>query len=359
MDDTTASPRPENLVSDFRLRMYMAFGFVTILFLLPYSINHFVQGRFVMALLTLTIVVLAGANALWILRHKRQLVPFAYFYTVIQATLVAGLFLQGSTILFWCYPSAFIILSIAEQRSARIMLCISIALMIPAALYAISVDIVARFAITYIMVCYLGDVVVHLLDSVHAQQTRLATTDPLTGAYNCRHMLTCLANAAESCRRGMGTASLIAIDIDHFKNVNDSFGHASGDEALQGLVNTLLRRKRRLDEVFRTGGEEFIVLAHNIQADQAVIFAESLRIYVEQASILDEQPITVSMGVASYEKDEAIEDWIRRADLNLYEAKARGRNRVWPAPTAPPTASFQSALSAPSSDYELKDVMGI
>lgn len=321
---------PDNLVANFRLKFEMYFGFATIFFLFPYSANHLIQGRYAMALLTLAIVILSAVNALLIRRRKKTLLPFAYFYVVILATLVAGLFLQGSTIVFWYYPFAFIVLSIATHKHARIMLLLSAALLIPSAFYAIDLPFAVRFAVTYTMVCILGDIVVGLLDKVQAQQVKLVITDPLTGAYNRRSMLSRLGEAAESCRRGIGSASLIAIDIDNFKKINDSLGHEAGDTALKGLVTTLLQRKRKLDEVFRTGGEEFIVLAHNIEPGQSIPFAESLRAAVEHSEILTGQPITVSIGVVDYANDENIDNWIRRADQNLYEAKARGRNCVWP-----------------------------
>ena len=138
----------------------------------------------------------------------------------------------------------------------------------------------------------------------------------------------------------MGTASLIALDVDHFKSINDSLGHEAGDQALKGLVDTLLHRKRKLDEVFRTGGEEFVILTHDIEAGQATAFAESLRLHVEQANILDGQTMTVSIGVADYENNESIEAWIRRTDVNLYQAKGQGRNCVWP------TLTFKSELKS-------------
>ncbi|MEH6543932.1 MAG: GGDEF domain-containing protein [Porticoccaceae bacterium] len=333
MGDASVPQQPDDLITGFRLRMYMIFGFVTVLFVSPFTVNHFLQGRIAMALLTFSILIVAGANTLWILRHKRQLVPLVLFFPVMQATLIAGLFLQGVTIVFWFFPSALIILSIAERHHARMMIIISVILLIPAAFYALSMEFAVRFVVSYIMVAYLGDVIVRLLDSVQEQQARLATTDPLTGAYNRRHMMACVADAAEACRRGMGTASLIALDVDHFKSINDSLGHEAGDKALKGLVDTLLQRKRKLDEVFRTGGEEFVILTHDIEAGQATAFAESLRLHVEQANILDGQTMTVSIGVADYENNESIEAWIRRADVNLYQAKERGRNCVWPAPT--------------------------
>ncbi len=331
----------DDLITNFRLNFEMYFGFATFLLLFPYVINHLLQSRFMMAATTFSIVLLSSLNSISIFRRRTKIFPFAYFFVLILTTLAIGLVLQGATIIYWYYPFAFIVLSIAEHRQARIMLALSILVFVPAVFYSADTGIAARFSVTYIMVCIFGDIVVRLLDKAQAQQALLTLTDPLTGAFNRRSFLNTLGDAAESCRRGIGTASLIAIDIDHFKKINDTLGHKAGDDALKGVVNALLKRKRKLDKVFRTGGEEFIVLAHNIEPGESIAFADSLRVAVEQADILDGQVITISIGVVDYSTELSIDDWIRQTDANLYEAKRRGRNRVWP-----PYFSRESILSA-------------
>ncbi len=320
----------DDLIANFRLNFEMYFGLATFLLLFPYVINHLLQGRFMMSALTFAIVLLSSGNTLSIYYRRVQVFPFAYFFTLILTTLAAGLVLQGETIIYWYYPFAFIILSIAEHRQARVMLGLSIFVFVPAVFYSVDTGIAARFTVTYLMVCLLGDTVVHLLDKAQAQQAQLTLTDPLTGALNRRSFLTTLGDAAESCRRGIGTASLVAIDIDHFKKINDSLGHKAGDDALKAIVEALLLRKRKLDKVFRTGGEEFVILAHNIEPGESIAFADSLRVAVEEADILAKKVVTISIGVADYDSEQSIDEWIRQADANLYEAKRRGRNRVWP-----------------------------
>ena len=320
----------ENLVASFRLQFNLYFGLATLILLSPYAVNHFIAGRVAMALFTSLIVLITAVNTVTIYRHKRQPIPFAYLYALIMVTLVAGLFLQGESIIYWYYPFAFIVLSSVEHRQARIMLFVSFALLVPTAFYTIDPPIAARFAATYLMVCVLGDVVVALLDRVQKQQAALAITDPLTGALNRRSMLTHIENAAESCRRGLGTASLLTIDIDNFKHINDTFGHHAGDDALKAVVDTIIQRKRKLDNLFRTGGEEFTMLARDLDKEGSIAFADSLRAAVEQSDILDGEPVTVSIGVANFEQNESIDDWIRRADDHMYLAKRHGRNCISP-----------------------------
>jgi diguanylate cyclase (GGDEF)-like protein len=210
------------------------------------------------------------------------------------------------------------------------MLLLSIVILVPVAFYTTDTATAARFAATYFMVCVLGDVVVRLMDEAHQQQALLTITDPLTGALNRRSMIYQLKDAAAGCRRGLGTAALLTIDIDHFKNINDTYGHQVGDDTLKAVVGALTQRKRELDKLFRTGGEEFIMLIRNLDKKGSIAFAESLRAAVEQTDITHGQRVTVSIGVADYILDESVDDWIRRADDQMYLAKRHGRNRVSP-----------------------------
>ena len=334
-DDVSVAPGANrSSVIEFGHRVYMMLGIATAPFLLPFSVNSFVQDRPILGISTLVVVTLLVANAFSIRRRGRILVPLVFLYMLIVSTFLWGFATIGAVVAFWCYPAALVVLFVAERRQARAMIGIGIVLLVPGAFLWMSTEFATRFAITYVMACYFGDLVVKLLNDLQAQLTGLAITDPLTGAYNRRHLQTCAANAIEQNQRGLGSVSLIAIDVDHFKNINDSRGHEAGDNVLKGLVQELHQRKRKLDAVFRIGGEEFMVLAYNIAPGQAGIFAESLRVHVEQAELLDGQPVTVSLGVAAYEEGEDIESWSRRADANLYEAKQHGRNRVWPTPEA-------------------------
>ncbi|OUS13278.1 hypothetical protein A9Q89_03405 [Gammaproteobacteria bacterium 53_120_T64] len=336
-----------SLIANFRLNFEMYFGLLTLLVISPFVINHFLQHRFTMAALTCLIVLLAACNSMSIYRHQEKSLSFGYFFALILITLSLGLFLQGPDIIYWCYPFALIVLSIAEHRQARVMLALSLMVFLPTSFYALDTSVAARFLTAYFMVCLFGDIVVKLLDQAQEQQTHLAITDPLTGAYNRRSFLPRLEDAAESCRRGIGSASLIAIDIDHFKKINDTLGHHAGDKALKALVDTLLWRKRKLDAIFRTGGEEFFVLAHDIEPGESIAFADGLRMAVQEATLLQGQTLTISVGVADYSKGQSIDGWIQQADINLYEAKRRGRNRVWP-PYFKPTAVHSMKLMPPS-----------
>jgi len=172
------------------------------------------------------------------------------------------------------------------------------------------------------------NVVLNVIGDLQGALVEQATTDPLTGAYNRRYMGQQLAQVSVTTRDPKATNALLAIDLDFFKQVNDVHGHAVGDMALKATVHCIGGRIRRGDMLFRTGGEEFVVLLPRTSAEDALRVAEDLRQRMEQAQILPQQTLTVSIGVAMQKVAQAPEDWVQTADKALSEAKHQGRNRV-------------------------------
>ncbi|RZJ15573.1 MAG: GGDEF domain-containing protein [Acidovorax sp.] len=156
-----------------------------------------------------------------------------------------------------------------------------------------------------------------------------ARTDVLTGLLNRRGFETQMAFALALARRGARPLSLITVDVDHFKRVNDTFGHEAGDEVLRRLARTLEIRLRNSDVVARLGGEEFVALLPDTDLTGARAIAESLVVAMAEQQDPVVGQITVSAGVASVRgPEDTSASVLRRADAALYEAKGQGRNRV-------------------------------
>ena len=157
---------------------------------------------------------------------------------------------------------------------------------------------------------------------------KLSITDGLTGLYNRLRIDELLENAIYSARRYSRIFSVIMIDIDHFKNINDSYGHLAGDEALRRLADIFRKRLRKSDFAGRWGGEEFVVVSEDTDEDSGVSLAEKLREETAAADFGEAGDISISVGVTSFRTDDDRDSLIRRVDAALYKAKARGRNRV-------------------------------
>lgn len=186
-------------------------------------------------------------------------------------------------------------------------------------------------------VLYLADVAWEILETRQAQEDlkranelleNQARIDFLTGIYNRRMFDTLLTSEMGSACRHKAELSLIILDIDHFKQVNDNHGHAIGDKMLKGMAELVEQRLRSYDIFCRWGGEEFVILCPKTEAAKAALLADLLRSLIEAKNFGDGLKATASFGVTQYRQDEMAEDFISRADDALYMAKRNGRNRV-------------------------------
>ncbi|MBF8250824.1 MAG: Diguanylate cyclase [Deltaproteobacteria bacterium] len=176
----------------------------------------------------------------------------------------------------------------------------------------------------------------HLFESVelsNLELEKLAITDGLTGAYNHRHFRTRLDEELNRAIRYGTPLSCIMMDIDHFKHINDAFGHAQGDKVLSEITDVIKNNVRHIDIVARYGGEEFVVLLPNTDKEGAFIEAERLRKAVNayRCSSRDRSiVVTISLGVATFPSPEisSADELVGKADNALYEAKRNGRNNT-------------------------------
>jgi chemotaxis family two-component system sensor kinase Cph1 len=156
----------------------------------------------------------------------------------------------------------------------------------------------------------------------------LAHTDSLTGAWNRYRIEEFVDEALKAKKRYGQELSLVLFDIDHFKQINDNYGHNTGDRVLSSLAQHLGGLLRGTDRLGRWGGEEFIVVLANTPLHDAKLFAERLRQTVSEADFALDNPVTVSVGVASSRAEDSRKSLIGRADHAMYQAKSTGRNRV-------------------------------
>jgi two-component system, cell cycle response regulator len=165
----------------------------------------------------------------------------------------------------------------------------------------------------------------------HQELQQLASTDPLTGLNNRRSIEPQLESEVSRARRHHAHLSVLIADLDHFKRVNDQYGHVVGDGMLCEVARRIETLLRKEDRAARWGGEEFLVLLPETDLEQAEIVAEKIREAIASRPVAVNGfriPLTISIGVAAWADDADAESLIRRADKGLYRAKGSGRNRV-------------------------------
>lgn len=161
--------------------------------------------------------------------------------------------------------------------------------------------------------------------------TRLATTDDLTGLYTRRYLMNMLSNQKALSEREDNDFVILFADLDHFKHINDSFGHYIGDVVLKNFADIIRMSIREIDYGSRFGGEEFVILLVNTDIEQAKKVAERIRRGIENFNFNDVAPglhVTVSIGIANYKQYKSIQETLMSADNRMYKAKEQGRNKI-------------------------------
>ncbi len=322
----------DDALADRRDRIALILSGLSALLLLPFSLNHLLAGRTLLGVLTLAAQAMMAANA-WCLRHGRPAsVPFWLMALGFMVAVCKSIQHQGVTGTFWAFPAALVCYFVLPRRLALLlslgMLLVSTALV----WQLLGLPVAARFGTTLALTVVMINVVLNVLGDLQRALVQQTLTDPLTGAYNRRHLAQQLGQLTRAGSDAVGMNALLAIDIDHFKAINDRHGHAAGDAVLVALVAALSARKRQSDMLFRTGGEEFVLLLPRTAAADALQVAEDLRLRIADTPLLPGHPITASIGVAVQQPRHSADDWLGAADRALYLAKHHGRNRVETAP---------------------------
>ena len=318
----------EDPLALYRERIMYGLATAAVVFLLPFSINAFVQGIPMLGAGIVGAVLILGIDALAIYLKKSPPIPLILMLVPMAVGMAISLKVQGFFGALWCYPSVLLFTFALSRRMANAC-SILLLLMVTALVYHyIGPAYTIRFFVTLTLTIILANIVLSIVGDLHRRLLDQTIVDPLTGVFNRRHMERCLGDAIERQRRESAPASLLLIDVDHFKRINDQFGHAQGDSVLKGIPLLIGKRSRKLDLLFRIGGEEFMLLLPGTQEAAAAAVAEQLRASVAESGLLDGRQVTVSIGVGELQPGESLDSWMKHADDALYAAKKAGRNRV-------------------------------
>lgn len=292
----------------------------------PFAVLRFMNGEYLMAMLDLVLVIGLMGLGFMVYRTRRIRIASVAISILCALGVLATVNLIGTRQLFWAYPAVMVAFYLLKPREAVVLVLALIAALTPKLLqeshgmeplvFAITTLVMGTFAYAFSIV-------------TNRQQNLLvsmATKDPLTGAGNRRALENKLDSLVAAYARHETPTSLIILDLDHFKEVNDAHGHATGDQILCRVTEILNLRIRATDTLYRIGGEEFVVVLEGQSIERATHLAEQLRTLVEANELVPDRAVTISLGVAELQKNETCGDWVARADDALYRAKEAGRN---------------------------------
>lgn len=315
--------------TDFRPQATIYVVCAFILMLTPLTVFHWFQGSRYVALGLFGVMGILAFNVHRHVNQKKLDACNLYLFSpFICAVLAGGIVIQGQEAALWAFPvlmAFYCTLSVRQAMLANAMLILSVS---GASIYALPMDIYLRVMAALITSAIFAGIMVRAMDQQHRLLRSQVVTDHLTGVFNRVLLETTLESALATYRSAKKPMTLLSLDVDHFKMINDKFGHLNGDTVLKELGALLNEKTRKADFVFRLGGEEFLILLHGSTVSNGRQVAESLRNRIAEMDVLADQLITVSVGVAELAASESTQQWLRRADQNLYRAKELGRNRV-------------------------------
>ena len=247
------------------------------------------------------------------------------FTTLFVAYLTNEVGISGT---YWCYPTVLLFYFMMSERQAWISNIVFALINLPLVWYLLETHEAIRFSVTFSLVSLYSAIFLRIISRQYRELSQLAITDKLTGLYNRALLQGSLEQAIHQTNRTNTASTLITMDIDHFKKINDELGHEMGDRVLVQLGEFLQDFLRDSDKAFRIGGEEFLILLYNTDEANSIDMAEKIRKDVENLSLIPGRTVTVSIGVAGLGSAKGWKQWMKTCDKNLYKAKHSGRNRV-------------------------------
>lgn len=316
------------LQSDFQFAMIVAFGLLAVIAVSGFAIFRFMTGHIYGAMINLCVVFLvSGVLTHAVVSGNSERSGLLFAVVSVLSVLVSAL-VFGITALSWSYLVLWINFILTERRrAAAINGFLILALLLMPGLFASSLAVIT-FLITSLLVTAFAYIFAWRLSDQQSQLEQMASRDPLTRVGNRRSMRQDLIQAVDEHARSNRDFTLMLLDLDHFKKLNDEHGHDAGDQALRQFADLLRTHVRIIDGVYRFGGEEFVLLFRDTGAEVADRLTRTL--HANTSGTLDGPGgrLHFSAGVAVLRPGEDMDQWLRRADQALYRAKEAGRARL-------------------------------
>jgi len=313
---------------DFHFALIVSFGLLAIVAVSGFAVFRFLTGAWAGAAINSGIVLAVALVVIYTIRTGNTARAGLVFAIINVVACIASSVVFGRTGILWGFVGLWINFLLTHRRIALGLNLILIAVLALENQLFESVVEVLTYVITAGLVTVFGFIFAERLDSQQRKLEILASRDPLTQAGNRRSMKQDLAEAVENFQQGGHPCALMLLDLDHFKAINDEYGHEAGDRVLQDFARTIRQHVRAGDGLYRFGGEEFVLLFPGAGPQVAEEFASQLHRITSGVLEGPAGPLHFSAGVAVLRAGETWEQWLGRADKAMYKAKKSGRNRL-------------------------------
>ena len=322
-----AANNPKETLFLFRNQLTYNVQLWTLVLLLPLTAWQYLQESHLLTLLLASFSLFLIYNLTQGRRQPLKNFQAQGFVILASISVLYSTWLNAHQGVYWAFPviATFYFMLKPDVSNKAVLLFMVIFIPLVGLRFAPdeAMRVILALSISTLLVSYFATVVLRL----HKNLVKVATCDPLTGCLNRSQLESLLSRALEEHKKEGTPYTLLLLDLDHFKEVNDRHGHHQGDEVLIGFAQTIQENLRPQDKLFRLGGEEFLVFFHNCGEKEAIKATERLLDQVRASEFGEGLKVTTSAGVASAHKDQKDWSlWLHQADEVLYQAKTEGRD---------------------------------
>ena len=319
----------KDVLYQFHDQIFYRFSLAGLILIFPFSFHNLYQGKYLSGVSSLLVLLIFLVDAIAMRVGKKPPIP----PSIVCIPIIFGIGITiknlGFIVAVWIYPAIILFFFILPRNQANIIGILTVIVVtLTAHYYEYDIQVTSRIFASSLLTLIFINILFGFINQLNDKLQNAAIIDDLTGVYNRRHLQTTLKNVFNYKKRYSTTYSLLSLDIDHFKLINDEYGHFVGDDVLRKFTRVLQESLRKVDSIFRVGGEEFTILLPEADLQQAARVAEKIRDKISNELQLYNKTITVSIGAGELKDEESMDDLLKRCDKAMYKAKQQGRNRV-------------------------------
>jgi diguanylate cyclase (GGDEF)-like protein len=304
------------------------FTILCVFTLVPLAFNHYLLGNHYLAFALMAFFVCLLIDAISVQVNNMFIIHPSLVAFCLVVSLLISIYHLGVAAVFWFYPIVMILTFVLSKNSSCFFNVVLLAGLAVIGSSQMQLELMLRAIISLAITWLLAFLLMKGMNNLAEKLRQASTEDPLTKVLNRRQLNRTLEDAIALKKRHDITSTLMIFDIDHFKKINDHYGHSVGDNVIINVCNLIKSITRKEDILFRLGGDEFLLLMNYSNVNEAEYLAQKVCNAMATIDLAIPVKITVSIGLCEISTDLAVQDWIDAADRALYEAKASGRNCV-------------------------------
>ncbi|BDY04839.1 GGDEF domain-containing protein [Ferrimonas sp. YFM] len=308
---------------DRAIKVLMAVGLLTFI---PLGLMNLSGDAPVLGSLLLLYGVLLTIECKTVLVHGKGVFGYLVMGLLLACVAISSVWVKGALASYWMFPVVTALVFFAPPKVSAASNLLIIVGVLFASLQSMEPKLAVRMVAALFIVAGVAHFVMTAILRLHAQLVQLSTHDSLTQALNRSQLDDHLTHSLR--RDTERPASIALLDIDNFKNINDTYGHDVGDKVITQVVECINTHTRKHDLLFRVGGDEFLILFNDTQPTEAVRVADKLRLAIQSLTLGPGLSVSVSIGLKGAKGALEPRQWIRQADRALYRAKKAGRNQA-------------------------------